>query len=110
MLDAYSPQPCKAGTACVGDSKGNFSKQIDVVNFDPQYSPFIVKYERQTIIPAESLYAFFEEKKMADAWQVAYAQELQACVDYKAPASLSNCNRCLSGQDADSNSRRPSNL
>lgn len=56
------------------DSEGNFSEQIDVVVFDRQYSPFIFRCGKQTIIPAESVYAVFEAKQTANANKVAYAQ------------------------------------
>lgn len=57
------------------DSQGNFSEQIDVVVFDRQYSPFIFKYQGQTIVPAESVYAAFEAKQSINAGEVAYAQK-----------------------------------
>jgi hypothetical protein len=80
MLDTYLPQRYTAENAFVVDSEGNFSDQIDVVIFDRQYSPFIFRYEGQTIVPAESVYAVFEAKQSADAGLVAYAQEKIASV------------------------------
>src|SRR5207247_1078433 len=70
----------QAATAHVVDSKGVFSEQIDVVIFDRQYSPFIFRYEGQTIIPAESVYAVFEAKQTINAAQVGYAQHKVASV------------------------------
>jgi hypothetical protein len=98
MLDTYLPQRYKAENAFVVDSEGNFSDQIDVVIFDRQYSPFIFKYEGQTIIPAESVYAVFEAKQTADASTTPHQP------------SHPLCKGRLSGQAADSNSRWPSNL
>jgi hypothetical protein len=80
MLDTYLPQRYKAENAFVVDSRGNFSDQIDVVIFDRQYSPFIFRYEKQTIIPAESVYAVFEAKQAANADMVSYAQAKVATV------------------------------
>ncbi len=80
MLDTYLPQRYKAENAFVVDSLGNFSDQIDVVIFDRQYSPFIFRYENQTIIPAESVYAVFEAKQTANADMVKYAQAKVATV------------------------------
>jgi hypothetical protein len=80
MLQAYLPQRYQAATAHVVDSLGNFSDQIDVVVFDRQYSPFIFKFQGQTIVPAESVYAAFEAKQAANASQVAYAQQKVATV------------------------------
>jgi hypothetical protein len=44
------------------DSLGSFSKQIDIVVFDRQYSPFIFNFQGQKTIPAESVCAAFEAK------------------------------------------------
>lgn len=74
LLNTYLPTRYQAANAFVVDSKGNFSEQMDVVIFDRQYSPFIFKYENQTIIPAESVYAVFEAKQSANADMVRYAQ------------------------------------
>jgi hypothetical protein len=75
LLQTYLPRRYKSETAHVVDSQGKFSEQIDVVVFDRQYSPFIFRYEDQTIIPAESVYAVFEAKQAINAEQVAYAQK-----------------------------------
>jgi hypothetical protein len=80
LLNSYLPQRYQAAKAHVVDSRGAFSDQIDVVVFDRQYSPFIFKYEDQTIIPAESVYAVFEAKQSIDASEVAYAQKKVASV------------------------------
>ncbi len=80
LLQSYLPQRYQAATAHVVDSEGNFSDQIDVVIFDRQYSPFIFKYEGQTIVPAESVYAAFEAKQSINAIQVRYAQDKVASV------------------------------
>lgn len=80
VLQQYLPQRYQAEKAHVVDNKGNFSQQIDLVVFDRQYSPFIFKYEEQTIVPAESVYAVFEAKQSVDAGMVAYAQEKVASV------------------------------
>jgi hypothetical protein len=79
-LDTYLPKRYQAATAHIVDSLGAFSQQIDVVVFDRQYSPFIFKYQGETIIPAESVYAVFEAKQTVDAALVAYAQEKVASV------------------------------
>jgi hypothetical protein len=80
MLEAYLPQRYQAASAHVVDSLGNFSDQIDVVIFDRQYSPFIFKYQGETIVPAESVYAAFEAKQAINAAQVDYAQKKVATV------------------------------
>lgn len=80
MLNSYLPRRYEAAKAHVVDSRGCFSDQIDVVVFDRQYSPFIFRFEGQTVIPAESVYAVFEAKQSIDAAQVAYAQKKIASV------------------------------
>ena len=80
MLAGYLPQRYQAASAHVVDSHGNFSDQIDVVVFDRQYSPFIFKYQGQTIVPAESVYAAFEAKQSINATMVQYARKKVASV------------------------------
>jgi hypothetical protein len=80
LLQMYLPHRYQAATAHVVDSKAQFSEQIDVVVFDRQYSPFIFKFQGQTIIPAESVYAAFEAKQSINAEEVAYAQKKIASV------------------------------
>lgn len=75
LLQTYLPQRYQATSAHVVDSDGTFSEQIDVVVFDRQYSPFIFKFQGQTVIPAESVYAVFEAKQSINAEQVAYARK-----------------------------------
>jgi hypothetical protein len=73
LLQTYLPKRYQAATAHVVDSQGAFSDQIDVVVFDRQYSPFIFRFQNQTIVPAESVYAVFEAKQSINACQVEYA-------------------------------------
>ena len=80
MLQAYLPQRYQAASAHIVDSHGKFSDQIDVVVFDRQYSPFIFKFQGQTIVPAESVYAAFEAKQAINAAIVEYAQKKVASV------------------------------
>jgi hypothetical protein len=80
LLQTYLPQRYQAASAHVVDSEGTFSQQIDVVVFDRQYSPFIFKFQGQTVIPAESVYAVFEAKQAINAEQVAYARDKVASV------------------------------
>ena len=80
LLGTYLPKRYHAAKAHVVDSEGMFSDQIDVVVYDRQYSPFIFRYEDQTIIPAESVYAVFEAKQTLNAEHVRYAREKVASV------------------------------
>lgn len=62
MLKAYLPERYKADSAFVIDSDGRLSEQIDVVIYDRQYSPLILKQDGALYIPAESVYAVFDAK------------------------------------------------
>ncbi len=76
----YLPERYRADTAFIVDSDGQFSDQIDIVIYDRQYTPFILKQDGHAVIPAESVYAAFEAKQAIDAGQVAYAQSKIASV------------------------------
>ncbi len=80
LLKTYLPQRYQAAKAFVVDSTGAFSEQIDVLVFDRQYSPFIFRYNGQSIVPAESVYAAFEAKQTINASLVKYAQDKVASV------------------------------
>ena len=80
LLQNYLPSRYQARKAFVVDSLGEFSQQMDVVIFDRQYSPFILHYEGETVVPAESVYAVFEAKQAMNAQQVSYAQAKVASV------------------------------
>lgn len=80
MLSEYLPHRYKAAKAFVADSKNNFSEQIDVLIFDRQYTPFILRFNGQNVVPAEAVYAAFEAKQAINAEQVAYAKKKVASV------------------------------
>lgn len=80
ILNTYLPKRYRAAKAHVVDSRGAFSEQIDVVVYDRQYSPLIFRYEGQTIIPAESVYAAFEVKQTLNSEHVGYARQKVASV------------------------------
>lgn len=80
MLKTYLPHRYQAEKAFVVDSTGAFSDQIDVLVFDRQYTPFIFKYNGQTVVPAEGVYAAFEAKQTINAGWVKYAQDKVASV------------------------------
>ena len=80
LLQTYLPQRYMAIKAHVVDSKGVFSDQIDIVIIDRQYSPFIFKFQGETVVPAESVYAVFEAKQSINVSLVDYAQDKAASV------------------------------
>ena len=75
LFKTYLPHRYQAAKAFVVDSTGAFSEQIDVLVFDRQYTPFIFKFNGQTIVPAEGVYAAFEAKQTISADLVRYAQK-----------------------------------
>jgi len=62
MLSAYLPERYRADSAFVVDSGGRVSEQVDIVIYDRQYSPLILKQDGALYIPAESVYAVFDVK------------------------------------------------
>lgn len=80
LFKKYLPGRYRAEKAHVVDSRGAFSDQIDVLIYDHQYSPFIFRYEEQTVVPAESVYAAFECKQTLNLEHVNYAREKVASV------------------------------
>lgn len=79
-LQEYLPKRYRADRAYVVDSQGNVSDQLDIVIFDRHFSPFIFRFENETVVPAESVYAVFEAKQSINAEHVAYAQAKIASV------------------------------
>jgi len=69
----YLPKRYIAEKAHVLDSEGNSSDQIDIVIFDQQYSPFLLKQDNALYVPAESVYAIFEVKQKLSKQHIIYA-------------------------------------
>ena len=59
----------------VVDSNGEASQQIDIVIFDRQYTPFVIKFGGIVYIPAESVYAVFEVKQDISKEHIEYTSE-----------------------------------
>jgi hypothetical protein len=55
------------------DSTGSTSDQIDVIIYDPQYTPTLLDQNKHRYIPAESVYAVFEVKPVMNKKYVTYA-------------------------------------
>lgn len=73
MLSTYLPKRYQVEKAFVIDCKGNISEQIDIVIFDRHYSPFLLRQNGATYIPAESVYAVIEVKQEFTLANVKYA-------------------------------------
>lgn len=73
MLSTYLPKRYQAEKAFVIDSKGNASEQIDIVIFDRHYSPFLLRENGATYVPAESVYVVIEVKQDLNKQYINYA-------------------------------------
>lgn len=73
MLSSYLPSRYRADKAFVIDCDGKISDQLDIVIYDRHYSPFILKQNGLTYIPAESVYAVIEVKPTLNSKYVEYA-------------------------------------
>ncbi len=72
-LHTYLPSRYHVGKACIIDSRGSLSEQIDAVIYDQQYTPFVFNQDGAKYIPAEGVYAVFEVKQKLDKWNIEYA-------------------------------------
>lgn len=63
QLRSYLPKRYKADSAIVIDSEGTTSDQIDIVIYDPQYTPSLLDQAQHKYIPAEAVYAVLEVKQ-----------------------------------------------
>ena len=73
MLSSYLPMRYQATKAFVIDCAGNISDQIDIVIYDRHFSPFILKQDGATYVPAESVYAVIEVKPNLTKGNIEYA-------------------------------------
>ncbi|MBX3363532.1 MAG: hypothetical protein KF866_02095 [Phycisphaeraceae bacterium] len=80
MLYEHLPKRYKVNRAFVIDSKGECSKQIDIVVHDRQYSPFVLNYGGALYVPAESVYAVFDVKQCMNADEMKDTAEKVASV------------------------------
>lgn len=74
LFNDYLPQRYHAGSGQVIDSEGKISQQIDVIIYDRQYTPPILNFSNQKVVPAESVYAVFEVKQTLNDTYLKYAQ------------------------------------
>ncbi len=79
-LRKYLPNRYAVDSAIVIDSKGLTSDQIDIVIYDPQYTPTLLDQHDHRFIPAESVYAVFEVKPTINKGYLEYAAEKAASV------------------------------
>jgi hypothetical protein len=75
VLRKYLPNRYAVDSAIVIDSNGATSDQIDIVIYDPQYTPTLLDQHDHRYIPAESVYAVFEVKPTVNKGYLEYAAE-----------------------------------
>jgi hypothetical protein len=80
LFERYLPRRYRAAPAFVVDSRGNRSRQIDLVVFDNLYSPLLFPHESALHVPAEGVYAVFEIKSYFSHHHIDYAAEKAASV------------------------------
>jgi hypothetical protein len=73
VLRKYLPNRYAVDSAIVIDSNGATSDQIDIVIYDPQYTPTLLDQHDHRFVPAESVYAVFEVKPTINKDYLEYA-------------------------------------
>lgn len=73
VLRKYLPNRYAIDSAIVIDSNGATSDQIDIVIYDPQYTPTLLDQHNHRFIPAEAVYAVFEVKPTINKGYLEYA-------------------------------------
>ncbi|ELS02931.1 hypothetical protein Xen7305DRAFT_00026490 [Xenococcus sp. PCC 7305] len=80
ILRKYLPNRYAIDSGIVIDSKGETSDQIDIIIFDPQYTPKLLTQKYHRYIPAEAVYAVFEVKPKINKKYLEYAGDKAASV------------------------------
>lgn len=80
MLEEYLPKRYCVASGFVIDSDGGQSRQLDLVLYDRQYSPFLFNQDGALFVPAESVYAVFEVKQDLSKEHIVDASEKAASV------------------------------
>jgi hypothetical protein len=80
ILRAYLPRRYAADSAIVIDSEGQTSDQIDIVIYDPQYTPTLLDQQDHKYVTAEAVYAVLEVKPIINKTYLAYAGDKAASV------------------------------
>src|ERR1017187_1583862 len=80
ILRAYLPRRYAADSAIVIDSTGRTSDQMDVVIYDPQYTPTLLDQHDHKYVTAEAVYAVMEMKPTVNKEYLQYAGQKAASV------------------------------
>lgn len=76
----YLPKRYAVDSAIVIDSNGRTSDQLDVVIYDPQYTPTLLDQYDHKYVPAEAVYAVMEVKPTVNKGYLDYAGKKAASV------------------------------
>ncbi len=79
-MSSLLPRRYAVERALIIDKNAKESEQIDIVVFDPQYTPVIYAEHGIRMLPAESVYAVFEAKQTFNANNITYAAKKAASV------------------------------
>lgn len=73
LLKRYLPNRYRADQGIVIDSTGATSDQIDIIIYDPQYTPLLLDQQTHRYVLAESVYAVLEVKPAINKEYLQYA-------------------------------------
>ena len=80
VIRGYLPNRYAVDSGIIIDSEGKTSDQIDIVIYDPHFTPVLLTRESNRYIPAEAVYAVFEAKPNIDKERMEYAGKKAASV------------------------------
>ncbi len=80
VLRKYLPNRYAVAQGIVVDSNGATSDQIDIIIFDPQYTPTLLDQQSHRFVPAEAVYAVLEAKPVISKQYLEYAGDKAASV------------------------------
>ena len=73
VLRNYLPKRYGVEKGFAVDANGCISDEQDIIVFDPQYTPFILRHDGLLYIPAESVYLLIESKQTLSKQHLEYA-------------------------------------
>lgn len=80
VLRKYLPNRYAVAQGIVVDSNGATSDQIDIIIFDPQYTPTLLDQQSHRFVPAEAVYGVLEAKPVISKQYLEYAGDKAASV------------------------------
>lgn len=80
IIRSYLPNRYAVDSGIIIDSEGKTSDQIDIVIYDPHYTPVLLTRESNRYIPVEAVYAVLEAKPTINKERLEYAGAKAASV------------------------------